>query len=246
MLPALALFVGCGTAGSAAGSPAAPPEGGTLTVLAAASLSDAFAQLAHDFEHDHPGAKVRTSFGSSSTLAAQLQQGADADVFAPADQANMDKVVSLLAGPPVIFAHNRLEIVVAPGNPRHVAGLADLARPGLLVALCQASVPCGRYSAQALATAGVTVVPASQETDVKSVLGRVELGEADAGVVYASDVLAAGPRAAGVVIPDAQNVTAAYPIAALSRGRQELARRFIAYVQGPVGRAILKGQRFTP
>jgi molybdate transport system substrate-binding protein len=219
---------------------------GTVTVLAAASLTTAFDALGKRFEAAHPGARVTFSYGGSSTLAAQLEQGASADVFASADEPSMDRVVKagLVSGTPSVFAHNRLAIAVAPGNPRHIAALADLARPGVNVSLCQAQVPCGRYAAQSLDRAGVKVQPASQELDVKAVLSRVELGEADAGIVYASDIHAAGPRVLGVDIPLGQNVLAGYPIAALTGARLDAARLFVEFVLGPEGRRVLTDQRF--
>jgi len=211
----------------------AAPTASTLTVFAASSLTDAFTRIGADFQTAHPGTTVHLTFAGLSTLAAQIQQGATGDVFASADQATMQRLVDagLVSGSPSIFARNRLQIVVAPGNPRHIGGLADLSRAGLIVLLCAPSVPCGRYASQALHAAGVTVTPASQEADVKAVVSKVALGEADAGIVYVTDVKAAGAGVQGVDIPARFNVTADYPMAVLQDSRQAaLARAFINYV----------------
>jgi len=221
----------CGT--SAAATSPSPGPSGSITVLAAASLTAAFTKIGADFQRTHPAATVHFSFAGSATLVAQVQQGAPGDVFASADQPNMQKLVdaSLVQGSPTTFARNRLEIVVARGNPHHIAGLADLARPGQVVILCAPEVPCGRYANQVLQKAGVRVSPASLETDVKAVTSKVTLGEADAGIVYVTDVKAAGSSVEGVEIPDAFNVVARYPIAVLKATQEAaLARAFVAYI----------------
>ncbi len=173
----------------------------------------------------------------------QIREGAPADVFASADEPNMQKLVDAgeIAGPPAIFARNRLAIAVAKGNPRRVTGLADLGRPDLTVALCAETVPCGRYARAAFGKAGVTLPTASQELDVKAVLTRVALGEADAGIVYVTDVAAAGGTVEGVTIPDAHNVEARHPIAPL-RGAPNPAgaRVLVAWVLGAEGQAVLR------
>ncbi|HEX3629615.1 MAG TPA: molybdate ABC transporter substrate-binding protein [Candidatus Dormibacteraeota bacterium] len=232
--------------GGAAATPAATPSGpsGSITVFAAASLTGAFTRIGSDFQRAHPTSSVHFSFAGSSTLVTQLQQGANADVFASADQPNMEKLVAggLIHGAPAIFARNRLAIVVGAGNPKHIMGLASLSQPGLIVLLCAAVVPCGRYGNQALQQAGVTVKPASLEADVKSVVGKVALGEADAGLVYVTDVKAGGPKVQGVAIPEAQNVIAAYPVAPLKDSQNlALARAFIGYVmESGGGQATLR------
>ena len=247
---ALALLLGaCGSSGasSPSGSPGQAP-GGNLTVLAAASLTDAFKAEAARFQRDHPPVQVKFSFAGSSTLASQVQQGAPADDFASADEANMKKVQDpgLLLGAPVIFATNRLQIVVAPGNPKHIIGLAGLAGAGVAVDLCQPAVPCGTYAAQALGKAGATVKPVSQETDVKGVVIKVELGEADAGIVYATDVMAAGSKVTGIDIPDDQNVVARYPVAVLKVSTNAAAARaFNDFILSSDGQAILRGYGFS-
>ena len=220
----------CGSTPSSGTSPSAPS--GSITTLAAASLTAAFTKIGADFEREHPGTAVQFNFAGSSTLVSQIQQGGQADVFASADQPNMQKLVHAgLVEPPLTFARNRLEIVVAAGNPKHIAGLADLARPGLIVVMCAAAVPCGRYADKALQKAKASVRPASLETDVKYVLSKVSVGEADAGIVYLTDVKAAGPRVQGVAIPDSQNVVADYPIAVLKNSpNRSLAKAFVGYV----------------
>src|SRR5437868_544413 len=198
----------CGPSGSGSARPSGPS--GAITVFAASSLNAAFTTLGADFEKSHPGTMVRFSFAGSSSLAAQIQQGALGDVFASADQPNMQKVIQagLTSQMPIVIARNDLEIVVAKGNPKHVEALADLARSGLVVVLCAPAVPCGHYAAQTLQKAGVSVKPASQEADVKSVLSKVALGEADAGLVYVTDVKSAGNAVEGVAIPAVLNVVA--------------------------------------
>jgi molybdate transport system substrate-binding protein len=219
---------------------------GTITVFAASSLTAAYTAIGKDFEKAHPGSMIEFSFGGSSMLVAQIQQGAIGDIFASADQPNMQKAIDagLVAGSPTIFAHNRLEIIVGAGNPKHLAGLTDLARSGLLVDLCAPVVPCGRYAAQALQKAGVTL-KASQETDVKAVVTKVALREADAGIVYVTDVKAAGPTVQGVEIPLGVNVVAEYPVAILKDSQNApLAKAFVSYLLG-AGQPTLVRYGFT-
>jgi len=236
-------------AGCSAAAPAPPPAGapaGTVTVLAAASLSDAFQEIGRAFEARYPGVRVEFSFAGSAQLAGQVAQGAPADVFASADQDNMDRVLDHVDGQPRVFARNRLQIAVQPGNPKGIRGLADLARPGLAVVLCAPPVPCGRYSNQALQMAGVQVTPRSQEQDVKAVVAKVALGEADAGIVYVTDVRAAAGKVAGVDIPDSQNVVAGYPLAVLKEGPNPRGgRAFADFVLGPEAGRMLAGRGFA-
>jgi molybdate transport system substrate-binding protein len=225
------LLTACGS--TAAGAQATPALSGPITVFAAASLTAAFTKIGADFHKQYPSTAIRFSFAGSSTLVTQIQQGAGADVFASADQPNMQKLVDsgLILGSPSIFARNRLELVVAARNPKHIAGLSDLARSELVVVLCASAVPCGRYGSQALQKAGVAVKPASLETDVKAVVSKVALGEADAGIVYVTDVKAAGSQVQGIPIPDAQNVVADYPIAVVKNSpNTPLAKAFVGYV----------------
>ncbi len=228
----IAILLAACASGNAPGATASAVSG-SITVFAASSLTNAFTRIGADFEKAHPGAMVHFNFAGSSTLVAQIQQGAIGDVFASADQPTMQKLVDagLVSGPPSVFARNRLQIVVAAGNPRHIGGLADLSRAGVVVVLCAPAVPCGRYASQALHSAAVTVRPASQETDVKAVVSKVALGEADAGIVYVTDVKAAGAGVQGVDIPARFNVTADYSIAVLKDSQDVgLARAFIGYV----------------
>lgn len=233
--------------GSSSPAPAATGPSGSITVLAAASLTAALTKIGTDFQSKHPGTTVHFSFAGSATLAAQVQQGAQADVFASADQPNMQKLVDagLVQGSPSTFARNRLEIVVGAGNPKHITGLSDLAQPGLLVVLCAAAVPCGRYALQALHQAGVTVHPASLETDVKAVTSKVALGEADTGIVYVTDVRAAGAAVQGVDIPNNLNVMATYPAVVLKDSpNAALARAFVDYLDSPAGQRTLRRYGF--
>jgi molybdate transport system substrate-binding protein len=232
-----------GAAATASPSATVPAIAGSGTVFAAASLTESFKQIGEDFHKAHPDATVTFNFGSSGTLATQIvEAGGVADVFASADDANMKKVsdAMLVDGSPKTFARNRLEIVVAKGNPTKISGLADLAKPDLKVVLAAATVPVGRYGAQALEKAKVTVKPVSQEADVKAVLQKVALGEADAGIVYQTDVKSAADKVEGVAIPDSQNVVAAYPIAVIGKAKNPaLAKAFADLVLSDDGRKVL-------
>jgi molybdate transport system substrate-binding protein len=228
---------------------AAPTKGpsGTITVFAAASLTETFTKLGQDFEKAHRGVTVRFNFAGSSDLAAQIREGAPTDVFASADRANLEKTVDSgdMSTKPRIFARNRLEIVVDKGNPKHVKTLKDLAGRGLDVVLCADAVPCGKFAQQAFANAGVTVEPVSKEDNVKAVVTKVSLGEADAGVVYVTDVKAAGHRLQGVAIPHRDNVVAEYPIAVLRRStNQATADAWVKFVLSRHGREVLGGHGF--
>jgi molybdate transport system substrate-binding protein len=203
---ALALAVGAAACRDGRDTGAALP----VTVLAAASLTEPFQQA----QADLPGLDLAYSFAGSAALVAQIQHGAPADVVATADTASMQQLVDAgLVEAPVTFARNRLEILVAPGNPHHIEGLADLAAGDLAVVLADDAVPAGRYAQQILAGAGVTLRPVSKELDVKAAVAKVTSGEADATIAYATDVAAVGAKGDGVEIPAAQNVVAEYPIA---------------------------------
>jgi molybdate transport system substrate-binding protein len=198
--------------------------------------------MASAFEKSHGHVTVQLDFAGSSTLVQQIQQGAPAEVFAAADEATMHKLVESgdVAGVPAIFARNTLHIAVEPGNPKHIAGLADLVRPGLVIALCGPAVPCGRYAAEAFTKAGVSVPAASQEPNAKAVVSRVALGEADAGVAYVTDMRATGGTVEGVSIPESSNVVARYPIAALKSAPNPAAgTEFVAFVLSPEGQRII-------
>jgi molybdate transport system substrate-binding protein len=225
------------------------PKPKPVLVFAAASLAEAFRELGEAFATAHAPASVEQSFAGSSALVAQVESGAPAEVIATADAVNMGKLESTgrLAGAPAVFARNRLEIVVERGNPQGVKGLADLARSDLIVILAAEAVPAGRYARQALQTAGVTVAPRSLEQNVKAVLNKVALGEADAGIVYTTDVRAAGDRVSGVAIPDAQNLIASYPIALVKQREVRAdARAYLSFVLSEEGHAILARFGFLP
>jgi molybdate transport system substrate-binding protein len=214
-------------------------------VFAASSLTGVFASLGVKFQDMHPGTLFELHCAGSSQLVLQLREGADADVFASADLPNMQKVQDLgaVAGQPVVFARNQLAIVVRAGNPQQLQGLADLCRPGLKVALCAPDVPAGNYARKALQEQRLEVRSVSDEPSVKAVVSKVQLGELDAGIVYATDCRAPGVEA--IVIPSAQNVAASYPIAVLQRGRnRDGGEAFVAFVRGEVGRAILEQHGF--
>jgi molybdate transport system substrate-binding protein len=220
-----------------------------LNVFAAASLTASFRAIAAAFEAAHPGTTVALNLAGSPTLVQQIREGAPADVFAAADEANMQKLVDAgaVAGTPQIFARNLLQIAVAKGNPLHIAGLADLVRPGLVVVLCGETVPCGHYTVEAFGKAGLTPPAGSREPDVKAVVTKVGLGEADAGVVYVTDVRGASDRLEGVGLPTAHNVDARYPIAALrDAAHADATRAFIAFVLSDPGRKILGDYGFLP
>jgi len=233
---ALLVVAACGGTQSTAGSTPAT----SITVFAAASLQPAFDRIGAQLKAKQ-NMTVTFSYAGTQTLTAQVQQGAAADVFASADTAHMTTLQNggFIAGSSKLFAHNRLEIAVEKGNPKGIRTLQDLARPGLVVVLADPSVPAGKYAAQALKTAGVTVHPASLETQVTGVLSKVALGEADAGIVYVSDIVTSG-KVDGVGIPDSQNVIADYPIARLSTAQNKSAAdAFIAYVLSSAGQSIM-------
>ncbi|MEA2644749.1 MAG: molybdate transport system substrate-binding protein, partial [Chloroflexota bacterium] len=228
-------------------SPSTAALGGTASVFAAASLTDSFKALGTAFQTAHSGTQIQFNFAGTPTLVTQIEQGASADVFASADTTNMDKLTAdgFTSGTSQVFAHNKLEIVVAAGNPKRITGLADLAKPGVIYVTEAATVPAGKYALQILSSAGVKVSPKSLETDVKSVVGKIELGEADAGIVYTTDVKAAGSKVTGVAIPDSVNVIATYPIVAVKGTKNSaLASAFIAYVLSTDGQATLQSFGF--
>jgi molybdate transport system substrate-binding protein len=218
------------------------PAGGEVTVFAASSLTDAFRRAGDEVTKANPGMDFIFSFGSSSTLATQITNGAPADVFASADETSMQKVIdaSLVDGEAAFFAGNRLAIVVARGNPKKITDLANLGRPDVVLVLAAPTVPAGKYALDAFARAGVTARPVSQEVDVRAVLNKVALGEADAGIVYVTDVKSAGDRVTGVDIPEQYQVVARYPVAVI-RGSKNApgAWRFTEYLMSPAGQTML-------
>lgn len=245
-LAATALISGCASADDS--SAPSTTEGGSITVFAAASLKSAFTEIGQQFETDNPGTSVEFSFAGSSDLVTQLTQGADADVFASADTRNMDKAVvaELVEGTPVNFATNTLTIAVAPGNPKGIKTFADLAKPGISVVVCAPPVPCGAATEKVEKAAGVTLSPASEETSVTDVLGKVTSGQADAGLVYVTDTAAAVDKVAPVAFPEATQAVNTYPIAVLKESEHmQLAHRFVDLVTGETGRKALAKAGFA-
>jgi molybdate transport system substrate-binding protein len=242
---ALSTVAACGSSddGSSGGNKTT-----TLTVYAASSLTSTFTEMGKQFEADHKGVKVKFSFGGSSDLVAQIQQGAPADVFASADTANMDKATAdhLVDGDPVSFATNTLEIAVPPDNPAGVASLKDLAKPSTKVVVCAAEVPCGAAAQKVEEASGVTIKPVSEEQSVTDVLNKVETGEADAGLVYVTDVQAAGDKVKGVTFPESTSAVNTYPIGALADSKDKaLAQEFVDLVTGSAGQQILADAGFA-
>ncbi|WP_028049308.1 molybdate ABC transporter substrate-binding protein [Cellulomonas sp. URHD0024] len=248
----VAAAVGLGSASCASGSSDTPSATssssltGDITVLAAASLTESFTTLGRHFEAAHPGVTVRFSFAASSALAQQITDGAPADVFASASATTMRDVVTAgEASDPVVFATNSMEIAVPPTNPAKVTGVHDLTSTAVTTALCQPQVPCGATAAAVFTNAGITVTPVTLEPDVRSVLSKVELGEVDAGVVYVTDVLAAGEKVRGVEIPDDVNASTDYPIAPLAHSTHaEAASAFVDYVLSADGARVLSAAGF--
>ena len=221
----------------------------TLTVYAAASLTAAFEDIAAEFEKEHDGVSVELSFGGSSDLVTQIQEGAPADVFASADTANMNELVAddLTGAAPEPFATNTLEIAVPPGNPAGIASFQDLAQPGLALVVCAAEVPCGAAAQAVAEAAGVTLDPVSEEQSVTDVLGKITSGEADAGLVYVTDVAAAGDDVEGITFPESDEVVNTYPIASVADSDESgLAADFTEFVLGDTGQEILAGYGFGP
>jgi len=243
------LAAACGSSVAAPSQGSPQPLSGNLSVFAAASLTDSFKALGHSFHQQYPGVTFQFNFAGTPTLVTQIEQGARADVFASADTANMDRVKAdgMAAGTPRVFARNRLEIAVAPGNPKGIHELKDLGRSDVIYIAAGPTVPAGKYAAQALAKAGVAVTPKSLETDVKSVLSKIELGEADGGIVYTTDIKAAGAKVLGVAIPDQTNVVATYPIVTLKASPSfAQAEAFIAFTTSSQGQATLESFGFLP
>lgn len=235
LLTATSALTACASAGSS-----------TLTVSAAASLTDAFTEIGEQYMADHPGVEIRFNFAGSSTLAEQINAGAPVDVFAAASEKSMQ--TALDAGTvldPTIFTTNAMAIAVPAGNPAAIEDLGDLADPNVTVVMCDAPVPCGAAAASLLELNGVPVTPASLEPDVRAVLTKVITDEADAGLVYRSDVAAAGSAVEGIAIPDERNVVNAYPIAVTADAAAEAAD-FVDFVLGDAGQAVLAQWGFTP
>jgi molybdate transport system substrate-binding protein len=253
-LAALAL-TGCARSSDDAGDAATVPgaassEGdlsGTLTVFAAASLTDVFTDLGDQLEKANPELDVQFNFAGSSALATQITQGAPADVFASANQPQMKVVTDagLEGGDPQVFTENVLQIAVPADDPGKVTGLADFADPDLTLAICAPDVPCGAAATKVFRAAGIAAVPDTEEEDVRAALTKVELGEVDAALVYASDVVSAGDKVKGIDFPEAEQAINEYPIAALKGApNPAAAHAFVDLVLSDAGRKALDAAGF--
>ncbi len=234
---------GCGS-DKPATTPVATSTGvtGNITVFAAASLTESFTQIGKDFEAANPGSKVTFNFASSSALATQINEGAQADVFAAASPATMQTVTDAghADGTPVIFVKNQLVIAVQKGNPKGITGLSDLTKPGLKVALCAEQVPCGAAAKKALDAANVALTPVTLEQDVKAALAKAKLGEVDAALVYRTDAKAAAADVDGIEFPESAGAINDYPIVVLKDAPNKTgAMAFLAFVQSDKGKAVL-------
>ncbi len=247
---------GCGSSSSSASKSTTTTTvskvSGTITVSAAASLTEAFTKMGADFKAANPNAGTTFNFGSSGTLETQIQQssGTGVDTFASADEDNMNKLVSasLIEGTPTVFAKNKLEIVTKPGNPKNIKTLADLTKADV-VSLCGLTVPCGKYAAQILQTAGVNIpeTKVTRGVDVKGTLAAVATGDADAAIVYVTDAKSAGSTVDGITIPDAQNAIATYPIATIKgSANAATSQAWIDYAMSSKGQATLESFGFLP
>lgn len=248
LLSAAGLIAGCGSSGGSSGSSGESSLRGTIVVSAAASLTGSFDQIKADFTKANPGVRVTLSYGGSDTLAAQINAGAPVDVFAAASDTTMALVVDAgsASGAATRFATNTLEIAVPKDNPAQITSLGDLARDGVKVALCAPAVPCGAASIKVLDAAKLTVKPVTQELNVKSVLTKVQLGEVDAGLVYRTDVLAAGGAIIGIAFPEAAGAATNYPIVVCTRAPNAVAAEaFVDYVLSPAGQQILTSAGFA-
>ena len=255
LFTAVLTVAGCSSSGGGTKTSSAGPSGaagggsvkGSITVDAAASLTETFSTLKAQFMKLHPGTQITFKFGASSDLATQIVQGDTVDVFASAAPANMAAVTAAgLASHPVNFAENTAEIATPPKNPAHIAAVQDLAKAGVKVAVCAPKVPCGVVAAEVFKNAKITVKPTATEENVKATLAVVESGEVDAGVVYVTDVKAAGSKVHGVVIPADVNASTAYPIAALTKSKNPaLAKAWVDYVLSTAGSHVLQAAGFS-
>jgi len=239
----------CSASGSQGESSETAAPGGELTVFAAASLTGTFTELAAQFEEDHPGVTVDLNFDGSSGLATQLIEGAPADVFAAASTSTMQQVVDegLITATPEVFVTNVLEIAVPAGNPAGIESFADLAEPAVKLVICAEEVPCGAATVTIEENTGIELDPVSEEQTVTDVLGKVASGEADAGLVYVTDVIGAEGEVDGVPFPESADVVNEYPIAALANASPSgLAVQFVELILGPEGQAVLGEAGFTP
>lgn len=242
------LLAGCGDTSEGERDRSASGVSGSLTVFAAASLTDAFTELGERLADDHPDLDVQFNFAGSSALATQISQGAPADVFASADDQQMAVVTDagLAAGDPAVFTANVLEIAVPAGNPAGITGLADFAREELTLAVCAPDVPCGAAAERVFEAAGITAVPDTLEEDVRAALTKVELGEVDAALVYASDVRSADDAVEGIDFPEAAGAVNEYPICVLTDApNPDAAQAFVDLVLSEEGQQVLADAGFT-
>ncbi|MCT9089115.1 molybdate ABC transporter substrate-binding protein [Streptomyces sp. ASQP_92] len=246
------LAAACGSDKDSAGAKTASPSGGSgsapkaaqLTVLAASSLTDVFKAAGAAYEKENPGTHVKFSFAGSQELAAQVKQGAPADALVTADTKTMDGLKADVNDSSII-ARNRLVVVAGEGNPKKIEGLRSLSSDTLKVVLAAPQVPVGRYSKQVLDAQKITVKPVSQEPNVRAVLSKVELGEADAGIVYKTDAASAKGKVDTIDIPDAQNAVAKYPAATLKTSKNsDAAAAFVKWLSSPEARKILTDAGF--
>jgi molybdate transport system substrate-binding protein len=247
-IAAVLLAMATSTAACGSDNSTGNDTGTTLTVYAASSLKNVFSALGQEFEASHPGVHVEFDFAGSSDLVAQIQQGAPADVIATADTANMDKLATSgdLAGKATDFASNTLEIAVHPGNPLHIDSLTDLAGKGVNLVVCAPEVPCGAAAQKVADAAQLTLHPVSEEQSVTDVLGKVIAGEGDAGLVYVTDIKAAGGKVDGVTFPEAADAVNTYPITTVAgNDHADLAQAFVALVLGADGQKALKDADFA-
>src|SRR4051794_1797224 len=236
-----------GVAGSSAASSSGSGLSGTLTVFAAASLTDVFTDLGDQLEKANPSLDVQFNFAGSDALATQITQGAPGDVFASANETQMKVVTDagLQAGDPTVFTQNVLEIAVPKGNPGHVTGLSDFANPDLTIAVCAPTVPCGAAAQKVFTAAGITAQPDTEETDVKAALNKVQLSEVDAALVYATDVKAAGNGVEGITFPEADQAVNKYPICVLKAApNPDAAQAFVDLVNSDEGQKALTDAGF--
>ncbi|MGA1828479.1 molybdate ABC transporter substrate-binding protein [Microbacterium sp.] len=251
----IAAAVTVGLAGCASAAPTASPTStatkdsleGSITVFAAASLKGTFTELAEWFEAAHPATRVELNFAGSADLVTQITEGAPADVFASADEKNMAKLTDagLIDGEPVDFATNVLQIAVPPADPAGIKTFADLAAPGLKVVICAPEVPCGAATVKVVEVSGIALAPVSEESSVTDVLGKVTSGQADAGLVYVTDVIAAGDAVEGVAFDESAEAVNTYPIAALADAEaSDVAAAFVAFLTSEAGQSVLTAAGF--
>ncbi len=243
----LLMLAGCGNDSMQPAAPSAAAPLGQVTVFAAASLTESFTKIGKDFEAANPGSKVTFNFAGSSALAMQINQGAPADIFASAAPANMKTVTDAgnADGSPVTFVKNQLVIAVPKGNPKGIGSLADLAKPGVKVALCAEQVPCGAAAKKALGAAEVALTPVTLETDVKQALSKVKLGEVDAALVYRTDTKASSSDVDGLEFPESSGAINEYPIVLLKDAPNKTgAQAFLDYVRSEKGAAVLTAAGF--